>query len=101
MQQSFGIPCQNVGTCISVASPMNSNHSVVSTAVSAVSKKKHMIVHDMVYMRRACSGSERKQFDSQGLDKHEMGFPKPGKALIGSDQLWCFNDSPYYRGYAL
>ena len=29
----------------------------------------------------------------------EAGFPNPRQALIGSNQLWRVNDSPYYREY--
>ena len=43
------------------------------------------------------SGSEHDQFDSPRLVKREVGFPKPWQALIGSNQPWCVNDSPYYR----
>ena len=44
-------------------------------------------------------GSEHSQFNSPRLVKHEAGFPKPRRALIGSNQLWRVNDSPYYREY--
>ena len=43
------------------------------------------------------SGSEHRQFNSPRLVKREAGFPNPWRALIGSNQLWCVNDSPYYR----
>ena len=43
------------------------------------------------------SGSERSQFNSPRLVKCEVGFPNPRRALIGSNQLWRVNDSPYYR----
>ena len=43
------------------------------------------------------SGSEHSQFNSPRLVKHEAGFPNPRRALIGSNQLWRVNDSPYYR----
>ena len=46
------------------------------------------------------SGSEHIQFNSPRLVKHEVGFPDPRRALIGSNQLWRFNDSPYYREYS-
>ena len=29
--------------------------------------------------------------------KREAGFPNPRRALIGSNQIWRINDSPYYR----
>ena len=45
------------------------------------------------------SGSEHSQFNSPRLDKREAGFPNPRRALIGSNQLWRVNDSPYYREY--
>ena len=45
------------------------------------------------------SGSEHSQFNSPRLVKREGGFPNPGRALIGSNQLWRVNDSPYYRQY--
>ena len=43
------------------------------------------------------SGSEHSQFNSPRLVKREAGFPNPRRALIGSNQLWCVNDSQYYR----
>ena len=43
------------------------------------------------------SGSEHRQFNSPRLVKREAGFPNPQRALIGSNQLWRVNDSPYYR----
>ena len=45
------------------------------------------------------SGSEHSQFNSPRLVKREAGFPNPRRSLIGSNQLWCVNDSPYYREY--
>ena len=45
------------------------------------------------------SGSEHSQFNSPRLVKREAGFPKPRPALIGSNQLWRVDDSPYYREY--
>ena len=45
------------------------------------------------------SGSEHRQFNSPRLVKREAGFPNPRRALIGSNQLWRANDSPYYREY--
>ena len=45
------------------------------------------------------SGSEHSQFNSPRLVKREAGFPNPRRALIGSNQLWCVNHSPYYREY--
>ena len=45
------------------------------------------------------SGSEDSQFNSPRLVKREAGFPNPRRALIGSNQLWRVNDSPYYREY--
>ena len=45
------------------------------------------------------SGGEHSQFNSPRLVKHEAGFPNPRRALIGSNQLWRVNDSPYYREY--
>ena len=47
------------------------------------------------------SGSEHCQFNSPRLVKREAGFPNPRRALIGSNQLWRVNDSPYYREYLL
>ena len=46
------------------------------------------------------SGSEHSQFNSPRLVKREAGFPNPRRALIGSNQLWRVNDSPYYREYS-
>ena len=43
------------------------------------------------------SGSEHSEFNSLRLVKREAGFPNPRRALIGSNQLWRVNDSPYYR----
>ena len=43
------------------------------------------------------SGSEHSQFNSPRLVKRETGFPNSRRALIGSNQLWRVNDSPYYR----
>ena len=43
------------------------------------------------------SGSEHRQFNSPRLVKREASFPNPRRALIGSNQLWRVNDSPYYR----
>ena len=43
------------------------------------------------------SGNEHSQFNSPMLVKREAGFPNPRRALIGSNQLWRVNDSPYYR----
>ena len=55
--------------------------------------KTQMAFHsDSVY-----SGSEHRQFNSPMLVKREAGFPNPRRALIGSNQLWHVNDSPYYR----
>ena len=45
------------------------------------------------------SGSEHIQFHSPRLVKREVGFPNPRRALIGSNQLWRVNDSPYYREF--
>ena len=45
------------------------------------------------------SGSEHIQFNSPRLVKREVGFPDPRRALIGSNQLWRVNDSPYYREF--
>ena len=45
------------------------------------------------------SGSEHRQFNSPRLVKREAGFPNPRRALIGSNQLWRVDDSPYYREY--
>ena len=45
------------------------------------------------------SGSEHRQFNSPRLVKRGVGFPNPRRALIGSNQLWRVNDSPYYREY--
>ena len=47
------------------------------------------------------SGSEHSQFNSPRLVKREAGFPNPRRALIGSNQLWRVNDSPYYRELGL
>ena len=47
------------------------------------------------------SGSEHRQFNSPRLVKREAGFPNPRRALIGSNQLWRVNDSPYYREYTV
>ena len=47
------------------------------------------------------SGSEHRQFNSPRLVKREAGFPNPRRALIGSNQLWRVNDSPYYREYQI
>ena len=47
------------------------------------------------------SGSEHRQFNSPRLVKREAGFPNRRRALIGSNQLWRVNDSPYYREYWL
>ena len=38
---------------------------------------------------------------SPRLVKREAGFPNPRRALIGSNQLWRVNDSPYYREYIM
>ena len=45
------------------------------------------------------SGSEHSQFNSPRLVKRGLGFPNPRRALIGSNQLWRVNDSPYYREF--
>ena len=45
------------------------------------------------------SGSEHSQFNSPRLVKREAGFPNPRRLLIGSNQLWRVDDSPYYREY--
>ena len=50
--------------------------------------------YDSVY-----SGSEHRQFNSPRLVKHEAGLPDPRRVLIGSNQLWRVNDSPYYRDF--
>ena len=47
------------------------------------------------------SGSEHSQFNSPRLVKREAGFPNPRRALIGSNQLWRVNDSPYYRKFCV
>ena len=36
------------------------------------------------------------QVDSPWIGKHTVGFSRPRRALIGSNQLWRVNDSPYY-----
>ena len=46
------------------------------------------------------SGSEHRQFNSSRLIKREAGLRNPRRALIGSNQLWHANDSPYYRELA-
>ena len=43
------------------------------------------------------SGSEHSQFNSPKLVMREAGFPNSRRALIGSNQLWRVDDSPYYR----
>ena len=47
------------------------------------------------------SGSEHNHFNSPRLVKREAGFPNPRRTLIGSNQLWRVNDSPYYREFTL
>ena len=47
------------------------------------------------------SGSEHSQFNTPRLVKLEAGFPNPRRVLIGSNQLWRVNDSPYYREFKL
>ena len=47
------------------------------------------------------SGSEHSQFNSPRLVKREAGFPNPRWALIGSNQVWRVNDSPYYREFSV
>ena len=51
------------------------------------------------HIKSLYSGSEYSQFNSPRLVKREAGFPNPRRALIGSNQLWRVNDSPYYREY--
>ena len=46
------------------------------------------------------SGSEHCRFNSPRLVKREAGFPNPRRALIGSNQLWRVDDSPYYREFS-
>ena len=43
------------------------------------------------------SGSKHRQFNLPRLVKRKTGFPNARQALIGSNQLWRVNDSPYYR----
>ena len=38
-----------------------------------------------------------REHNSPRLVKCEAGFPNPRRVLIGSNQLWRVNDSPYYR----
>ena len=45
------------------------------------------------------SGSKHSQFNSPRLVKREAGFPNSRRALIGSNQLWRVNDSPYYQEF--
>ena len=45
------------------------------------------------------SGSKHRQFNSPRLVKREAGFTNPQRALIGSNQLWRVDDSPYYREF--
>ena len=45
------------------------------------------------------SGSELREFDSPRLIKREADFPSSRQVLIGSNQLWRVNESPYYREY--
>ena len=45
---------------------------------------------------RLYSGSEHSQLNSPRLVNREAGFPNPRRALIGSNQLWRVDDSPYY-----
>ena len=90
MQQPFGIPSWNLGTCIFVAwSISNFYHIVVSILVLAALRcgsTCHGPRSDSVH-----SGSEHKEFDSPRLVKREAGFPNPQWVLIGSNQLWRIN----------
>ena len=47
------------------------------------------------------AGSEHSHFNSSRLVKREAGFPNSRRALIGSNQLWRVNDSPYYPEYPI
>ena len=70
-------------------------NSLSCTAAIRCGSAYHGPHSDSVY-----SGSEHKQLDSSRLVKHEVGFPNPRRALIGSNpQLWRLNDLPYYREY--
>ena len=46
------------------------------------------------------SCSEYSQFNSPRLVKREAGLSNPRRALIGSNQQWRVNDSPYCREYS-
>ena len=96
-EQPFGIPNWNLGICIFVAWTISIfHHTVVSvifgcTAAIRCGNACHGPHSDILY-----SGSEHSQFNSPRLVKREAGFPNPRRALIGSNQLWSVNDSPYY-----
>ena len=51
------------------------------------------------YKNNVYSGSEPKQLDSPWIVKRAADFSSPWRALIGSNQLWRVNDTPYYLEY--
>ena len=100
-QQPLGIPSRNLGICIFVASTISIfNHIVVSalcfgcTAAIKCGNVCHRPHNNSLY-----SGSNHWEFNSPRLVKREAGFPNPRRVLIGSNQFWRVNDSPYYREY--
>ena len=58
-----------------------------------------MVVHDRPCKYSVYLGSESKQLVSPWLVNHAVGFPSPWRTLIGSNQLWRINDSPYCWEY--
>ena len=96
-QQPFDMPYWNLDTCIFVARAINIFHHTNSFGCIITircSNACHGPHSDSLY-----SGSEHRQFNSPRLVMRDAGFPNPRRALIGSDQLWRVNDSPYYREY--
>ena len=90
MQQPLGIPAQNLGTWIFVA-------SIISILLPHCCKVISFGCAAAIRCGNACDGpcgncvhpgSEHKEFDSPRLVKHEAGFPNPQRTLIGSNKLW-------------
>ena len=102
-QQPFHIPNCNLDTYIFVAWTIKyfSPHCCKCNSFGCIATIRcgnacHGPHSDSLY-----SGSEHSQFNSPRLVKREVGFPNPRQALIGSNQLWRVNDSPYHWEYTI
>ena len=101
MQQPFSIPYQNLDTCIFLASAIKyfSLHYCKCNSLGCTTSIRCGSACHGPHSDRVYWGNEHNQFDSLRLVKREVGFSNPRQVLIGSNQLWRVNDSPYYREF--